>query len=194
MCRQLCLLFPNFKSIRTFPAKLTALTVMCVWVYLPSHSLSSFPYFPTHTHTDTESTHTGQRQADFIYRHYMYPTDMFLALHRFQHRHGYAEKQTHTHTDAREHTLAHWIFNSVCRDKHPDFPPALFQPYSFSRENEFRFVCWNIFSVFGGTIYIGWCGESSQGSLVTDWPLLLKDVNFVKICMALQFKPLNLMD
>jgi len=172
---------------------------VCVSVSPLSQSIFP-PIFPhSHTHTDTESTHTGQRQADFIYRHYMYPTDMFLALHRFQHRHGYAEKQTHTpdtHTHRRTQTHTRTLnFQFRLPRQAPRLPPPpLFQPYSFSRENEFRFVCWNIFSVFGGTIYIGWCGESSQGSLVTDWPLLLKDVNFVKICMALQFKPLNLMD
>lgn len=136
-CRQLCLLFPNFKWIRTFPAKLSALTVMCVCVSVSPLSQSIFPpIFPhSHTHTDTESTHTGQRQADFIYRHYMYPTDMFLALHRFQHRHGYAEKQTHTpdtHTHRRTRTHTRTLnFQFRLPRQAPRLPPRAFPTLFF---------------------------------------------------------------
>lgn len=59
-----------------------------------------------HTHsTHTLNTHTlWQRQADFIYRHYMYPTDMFLARRRTW---ICAETKTHTHTYTYSTRLTH---------------------------------------------------------------------------------------
>jgi len=76
---------------------------------------------------------------------------MFLALDRFQHRHGYAEK-AHTHTRRHIRTLNFQFRLPRQAPRFPHFLPAPV-PFPFSRENEFRFVCWNIFSVFGGTIY-----------------------------------------
>lgn len=136
-CRQLCLLFPNFKWIRTFPAKLSALTVMCVCecisplsVYLPSH-ISPL----THTHRYRINTHRAATSGfhlpalhvsnGYVFSSPPLPAQTWIC--------GKADTHTrHTHTQTHANTHSHTEFSiPFAATSTPTSPPPSFPTLFF---------------------------------------------------------------
>jgi len=144
-------IFPEIKAI------LATQPVTCVGVSL-FHSLSVPSHIFPLTHTRGAATSGFHLPALHVSNGYVFssrplPTQTWIC-----------GKSTHTRRHIR--TLNFQFRLPRQAPRFPHFLPAPF-PFPFSRENEFRFVCWNIFSVFGGTIY--WLMWPKFAGLFGDW-------------------------